>query len=150
LDPRVSEALALLDTSVWARMRDGRLAGRVAERILTRLERGELASTEPLLLEMRYSARDGGEFALLAEELGALPLLELDHAAIDGALQAQAQLAANRRISHRVKPVDLLVAAVADRHGAGVLHYDGDYDLIAKHTDLRFDSVWAAKRGSAG
>jgi predicted nucleic acid-binding protein len=146
----VSEALALLDTSVWARMRDGRLAGRAAERILSRLERGELASTEPLLLEMRYSARDGGEFALLAEELAALPLLELDHAAIDGALQAQGKLAANRRISHRVKPVDLLVAAVADRHGAAVLHYDSDYDLIAKHTDLRFDSVWAAKRGSAG
>jgi predicted nucleic acid-binding protein len=76
-------------------------------------------------------------------------LLELDHAAVDGALQAQAKLAANQRISHRVKPVDLLVAAVADRHGAGVLH-DGDYDLIAKHTDLRFDSMWAAKRGSAG
>jgi predicted nucleic acid-binding protein len=146
----VSEGLALLDTSVWARMRDGRIAGRGAERILERLERGELASTEPLLLEMRYSARDGAEFALLAEELGALPLLELDRAAIDGALQAQAKLAANRRISHRVKPVDLLVAAVADRHGAGVLHYDGDYDLIAKHTDLRFDSTWAAKRGSAG
>jgi predicted nucleic acid-binding protein len=146
----VSEALALLDTSVWARMRDGRIVGRDAERILSRLERGDLASTEPLLLEMRYSARDGGEFALLAEELGALPLLELDHAAVEGALQAQAQLAANRRISHRVKPVDLLVAAVADRHGAGVLHYDSDYDLIAKHTDLRFDSVWAAKRGSAG
>lgn len=145
----MSEALALLDTSVWARMRDGRIVGRDAERILSRLERGELASTEPLLLEMRYSARDGGEFALLAEELGALPLLELDHAAVEGALQAQAQLAANRRISRRVKPVDLLVAAVADRHGAGVLHYDGDYDLIAQHTDLRFDSVWAAQRGSA-
>lgn len=86
--------------------------------------------------------------ALLAEELAALPLLELDHAAIDGALQAQGKLATNRRISHRVKPVDLLVAAVADRHGAAVLHYDSDYDLIAKHTDLRFDSVWAAKRGS--
>jgi predicted nucleic acid-binding protein len=146
----VSEALALLDTSVWARMRDGCLTGRDAERILRRLERGELASTEPLLLEMRYSARDGAEFALLAEELGALPLLELDHAAVERALDAQAQLAANRRISHRVKPVDLLVAAVANRHGAGVLHYDSDYDLIAKHTDLRFDSVWAAKRGSAG
>jgi predicted nucleic acid-binding protein len=146
----VSVALALLDTSVWARMRDGRLIGGDAERILSRLERGELASTEPLLLEMRYSARDGGEFALLAEELDALPLLELDRAAIDGALKAQAKLAANPRISHRVKPVDLLVAAVAARHDAGVLHYDSDYDLIAKHTDLRFDSVWAAKRGSAG
>ncbi|HEY5344667.1 MAG TPA: PIN domain-containing protein [Solirubrobacteraceae bacterium] len=146
----MSEALALLDTSVWARMRDGRLAGRDAERVLARLERGELASTEPLLLEMRYSARDGGDFAALAEELDALPLLELDHPAIQGALQAQAKLAANPQISHRVKPIDLLVAAVAARHGAGILHYDGDYDLIAKHTDLRFESVWAVKRGSAG
>ena len=146
----MSEALALLDTSVWARMRDGRLVGRDAERVLARLERGELASTEPLLLEMRYSARDGVDFAALAEELDALPLLELDQLAIQGALQAQAKLAANPRISHRVKPIDLLVAAVADRHGAGILHYDGDYDLIAKHTDLSFASVWAAKRGSAG
>lgn len=39
---------------------------------------------------------------------------------------------------------------VAARHGAEILRYDGDYDLIAKHTDLRFESVWAAKRGSAG
>jgi predicted nucleic acid-binding protein len=99
---------------------------------------------------MRYSARDGGEFALLAEELGALPLLELDRTAVERALDAQAQLAANRRISHRAKPVDLLVAAVADRHGAGILHYDSDYDLIVQHTDLRFDSEWVAKRGSAG
>jgi predicted nucleic acid-binding protein len=146
----VSKALALLDTSVWARMRDGRLAGRKAEAILERLEHGELASTEPLLLEMRYSARDGAEFALLAEELGALPLLELDRTAVERALDAQAQLAANPRISHRAKPVDLLVAAVADRHGVGVLHYDSDYDLIVEHTDLRFDSEWVAKRGSVG
>jgi predicted nucleic acid-binding protein len=146
----MSEALTLLDISVWAGMRDGRLAGRDAERVLARLERGELASTEPLLLEMRYSARDGADFAALAEELDALPLLELDQPAIQGALQAQAKLAANPRISHRVKPIDLLVAAVADQRGAGILHYDGDYDLITKHTDLRFESVWAAKRGSAG
>jgi predicted nucleic acid-binding protein len=146
----MSEALTLLDTSVWVRMRDGRLAGRDAERVLARLERGELASTEPLLLEMRYSARDGTDFAALADELDALPLLELDQPAIQGALQAQAKLAANPRISHRVKPIDLLVAAVADQRGAGILHYDGDYDLITKHTDLRFKSVWAAKRGSAG
>ena len=106
--------------------------------------------TEPLLLEMRYSARDGDDFALLAEELEALPLLALDGTAIQRALDAQAQLAVDRRVSHRVKPIDLLVAGVADRHEAAVLHYDGDYDLIAKHTDLSFDSVWIAKRGSAG
>jgi hypothetical protein len=106
--------------------------------------------TEPLMLELRYSARDNEDFMSLAEELDALPLLSLDGMAIEGALQAQAQLAADRSVSHRVKPIDLLVAGVADRYEAAVLHYDSDYDLIAKHTDLSFDSVWVAKRGSAG
>ncbi len=44
----------------------------------------------------------------------------LDQGAIQGALQAQAKLAANPRISHCVKPIDLLVAAVAARHVAGI------------------------------
>lgn len=106
--------------------------------------------TEPLVLEMRYSARDAEDFALLAEELDALPLLRLDQLAVTRAIDAQAQLAADRAVSHRVKPVDLLVAGVADRHGAAILHYDSDYDLIAEHTDLSFESVWVADRGSAG
>ncbi|MGC2375192.1 MAG: PIN domain-containing protein [Solirubrobacteraceae bacterium] len=142
--------LSLLDTSVWSRLRDGRVAGAHAERVAARIEGGELATTEPLLLEMRYFARNAEDFALLAEELDALPLLPLDGTAIQRALDAQAQMAADKRVSHRVKPIDLLVAGVADRHEAAILHYDGDYDLIAKHTDLSFDSVWVAKRGSAG
>ena len=147
MDARLSKP-ALLDTSVWARLRDGRLTGRTADRLYARLERGELAISEPLLLEMRYSARDGRDFALLAEELDALPLLELDRTAIRRSLDAQAQLAAQPDVSHRVKPIDLLVAAVAERHAAAVLHYDADYDLLAERTDLAFESVWAAKRGS--
>jgi hypothetical protein len=39
-------------------------------------------------------------------------------------------------------------AALADARGVGVLHYDRDYDLIAKHTDLDFDSEWLAPAGS--
>jgi predicted nucleic acid-binding protein len=139
--------LALLDTSVWARLRDGRITGHAADPLYARLERGELALTEPLLLEMRYSARDGRDFALLAEELDALPLLELDRTAICRSLDAQAQLAVQPDVSHRVKPIDLLVAAVAERHTAAVVHYDADYDLLAERTDLAFESVWAVKRG---
>ncbi len=146
----MSAGLSLLDTSVWSRLRDGRIVGARARGLAARIERGELAMTEPLILEMRYSAREAKDFGMLAEELEALPLLTLDSAAVQRALDAQAQLAADRRVSHRVKPIDLLVAGVADRHGAAVLHYDSDYELIAKHTDLSFESVWAFKRGSAG
>lgn len=146
----MSASLSLLDTSVWSRLRDGCIAGVRARGLAARIELGELAMTEPLILEMRYSAREAKDFSMLAEELEALPLLTLDGRALQRALDAQAQLAADRRVSHRVKPIDLLVAGVADRHGAAVLHYDSDYELIAKHTDLSFQSVWAFRRGSAG
>ena len=142
--------LSLLDTSVWARLRDGRIAGSAAGALLDRMERGEIGVTEPLLLELRYSARDGREFALLAARLDSLPRFCLDGRAIALALDAQTQLAQASGVSHRVKPIDLLVAGVAARHGVSVVHYDADYDTIADHTDLAFESVWAAERGSAG
>lgn len=34
------------------------------------------------------------------------------------------------------------------RHGVGVLHYDRDYDTPAARTDIRFASVWLARRDS--
>ncbi len=141
-------SLALLDTSVWARLRDGRISGEAGAHIYASLVAGELALTEPLLLEMRYSARDGVDFTLLAEELDAMPLLALEPAAIGRSLEAQAQLAALSGVSHRVKPIDLLVGAVAERYGASVLHYDSDYQLLAERTDLDFEGIWAVPRGS--
>ncbi len=99
---------------------------------------------------MRFSARDARSFATLAEELDALPLLSLTPGAVRGALAAQAELAAHRRVSHRVKPIDLLVAAVADAHGVAVVHYDHDFDLLAEHTSLEFASQWVAPRGTLG
>jgi len=39
---------------------------------------------------------------------------------------------------------------MAEQHRAegGVLHYDRDYDLIAEHTRLNFESVWVADPGT--
>jgi hypothetical protein len=140
--------IALLDTSVWARLRDERISGATADNLYDQIERGELALTEPLLLEMRYSARDGSDFRLLAEELDAMPLLPLEPTAVRRSLAAQAQLAVLADVSHRVKPIDLLVAAVAEQHAAAVLHYDADYELLAERTDLAFQSLWVVGRGT--
>jgi predicted nucleic acid-binding protein len=46
-----------------------------------------------------------------------------------------------------VKPVDLLIASIANTEELGVLHYDHDYDIIVEHTSLSFPSVWVAPRG---
>lgn len=138
----------LIDHSVWARATDGRLAGPPRDRFDTALAAGELWSCPPALLEMRYSARDSGQFAAIASELDALEHAPLTTEAAASAVLAQAELAAAPGISHRVKPVDLLIAAIATTVEIGVLHYDHDYDTIAGHTTLAFPSVWVAPRGS--
>jgi len=138
----------MFDNSVWARALDGRLAGSRREIFEQALAAGELWTCPPTLLEMRYSARDSAHFETLAKELDSLPHAPLNAESAAVALVAQAELAKVKGISHRVKPVDLLIASTASTNGLGVLHYDHDYDTIEQHTSLSFASVWAAPRGS--
>jgi predicted nucleic acid-binding protein len=138
----------LLDNSAWVRAMDERLAGAPRKRFDAALTAGELWTCPPTLLEMLYSARDEGQFSAIAGELSALLHAPLTAEASVRAVSAQAELAAAPGVSHRVKPVDLLIAAVAATNELGVLHYDRDYDAIAQHTSLSFTSVWVATRGS--
>jgi predicted nucleic acid-binding protein len=140
----------LFDNSVWARLVDGRLVGPARETFEAALVANELWTCPPTLLEMRYSARDGDGFAVTARRLNALPHAPLTAEASSMALTAQAELAATPGSSHRVKPVDLLIASIATTEDLGVLHYDHDYDTILEHTSLSFFSVWVAPRGHIG
>jgi predicted nucleic acid-binding protein len=134
----------LLDNSAWVRL--SLLAEPRAAEIAAAIEAGRIATCLPFLLEAGYSARSLRERESLFELLSALPRFPIDHDVERRAEDAQHQL--TRVGHHRLPPVDLLVAALADRHGLGVLHYDHDYDLIAERTDLSFASVWLAPRGS--
>ncbi len=136
----------LLDNSAWARLGDRSLSASRAEEIATALEDGRIAVCLPFLLEAGYSARGATDHAVLLEELLALPVLSIDEAIERRAIDAQAQLA--RAGHHRLPPVDLILAAIADRHRLGVLHYDADYDVLRSKTDLRFESVWLSPRWS--
>jgi predicted nucleic acid-binding protein len=138
--------MLLLDNSAWVRLGDAELPAERADEIADALESGRVAACSPFLLEAGYSARNAREHDQLLAELRALPQYHLDEAVEQRALEAQAQLA--RMGHHRLPPVDLLIAALADRHGLGILHYDHDYDLIAEKTDLSFHSVWLADRGT--
>jgi len=134
----------LLDNSAWVRL--AALPDERASEIADAIEAGRIATCLPFLLEAGYSARSARGHDELVDQLAALPRFAIDDDVEQRALDAQRQLA--RVGHHRLPPVDLLVAAVADRHGLGVLHYDGDYDVIADKTELEFDSVWVAPRGA--
>ncbi len=138
--------VALLDLSAWARFEYPTLEqGRRAE-MAERLRSARLGVCLPFLCEAGYSARNALEHQEMLDTLLALPFYGIDAAVEARALDAQRQLA--RAGHHRLPFPDLLVAALADRHGCAVLHYDADYDLLRERTDLRFDSEWLAGRGS--
>lgn len=134
--------MLLLDNSAWAR-RGHRL---VRERLAGLIESGDVAVCLPFLLEAGYSARSGGDHARLIADLSLLPRIAIDGDIESLALRAQAQLAQVGH--HRLAPSDLVIAACAHRARAGVLHYDRDYDLLAEHTELQFDSEWLAPAAS--
>lgn len=136
----------LLDNSAWVRLDDASLPLERAEEIAAALEDGRVATCLPFLLEAGYSARSATDYSELTEELLVLPLIRIDEEIEQRTVDAQRQLA--RAAHHRLPPVDLILAAVADRHGLGVLHYDADFDVLAARTDLRFESVWLAPRGT--
>lgn len=136
----------LLDNSAWARLASPRLGQDRADEIADALEQQRIAACLPFLLEAGYSARGARDHGELMDELLALPQLRIDADVERRAVEAQGQLA--RAGHHRIPPVDLIIAALADHNGVGILHYDGDFDVLAARTDLRFDSVWLAERGA--
>lgn len=138
--------MILLDNSAWVRFAHPSLPTERVNELADAFEGGEIGVCLPFLLEAGYSARSGADHDRLFAELLALPRLAITDDVEQRALDAQRQLA--RVGHHRLPPVDLLMAAVADGHRVGLLHYDHDYDLLAQKTDLDFESVWLAPRGS--
>lgn len=122
----------------------GGLPGDRAETVAGWLEQRQLAICLPFLLEAGCSARASADYQEMMDEFGLLlPRVERAAAMDDRALLAQRELAA--RGHHRLAPLDVMIAACAHEVGAGVLHCDRDYDLIAEHTNLSFESVWLAQ-----
>lgn len=136
--------IELLDTSVWT------LAKRdpsIAEEVVEALRRDDVATCDPVRLELLYSARGIDEFRGVRAELGAVHHVPVDQAIWDRALDVYELLAAQggahqRQVSHP----DLLIAAAAEAAGLPVLHYDEDYDRIGEATGQPMR--WVRPRGS--
>ena len=98
-----------------------------------------------VLLEAGFSVRLGDQRSAMMADLAKLPRVEIDKDVEAAALDAQRELADIGH--HRLAPADVMIAACAHAAGMGVLHYDSDYDLLAKRTRLRFHSEWLAQPG---
>ena len=106
---------------------------------------GAIATCGIVDLELLYSASSPTVYASLALALRALPRVPVTEAVLDRSLEVQAQLAESSQ--HRAVPLpDLIVAACAESAALTVLHYDADYERIAKITGQ--PTQWVLPRGS--
>jgi len=106
---------------------------------------GEIATCGIVDLELLYSATSRATYRALAEALRGMPRVPVEEACVRRALQIQAMLA--ERSQHRAVPLpDLLLAACAEQAGLAVLHYDADFERIAKLTGQ--PTQWIVPRGS--
>lgn len=107
---------------------------------------GQVATCGIIDLEVYFSARSHGDFVqtrVLRER--AFTSIAMEQRDFDRAIEVMEMLA--RHGKHRsVALPDLLIAAVAERAGLSVLHYDEDYDRIAAVTDQPVQ--WVVHRGS--
>jgi predicted nucleic acid-binding protein len=136
----------LLDNSAWSRLLQGAVPKDRASTIAAWMERGEIAVSLPFLLEAGCSARSAADLRAMMVKLDRLPRIAIDKEVERLALRAQRELAEVGH--HRLAPIDVMIAACAHRADAGVLHYDGDYDILAEHTSLLFDNEWLAPSGA--
>lgn len=138
--------MLLLDNSAWARIVSGSLDDERAATVALWTEQRELATCLPFLLEAGYSAQSAAHHTTMMIDFALLPHVPITSAMEERAHQAQRELAAIGH--HRLAPLDIVIAACAHEAGAGVLHYDRDYDILAARTTLEFASEWVALPGS--
>ncbi|MES4901694.1 MULTISPECIES: PIN domain nuclease [unclassified Streptomyces] len=107
---------------------------------------GLLAVCGAVELEVLHSARSKADAERIRDEMRGFDWLSTPDEAWDRALEVQTQLIAAGNWK-ALSVSDLVIAATAERHGAIVLHYDGDYDMIAAVTGQ--PTRWVAVSGTA-
>lgn len=129
------------DTSALAR----RQVESVADKLNPLLVSGLVARCTPTDLEAGFSSTSPGRHRAMREARTAWPFVPMDQPVLDRAVEVQDLLA--ERSQHRgAKIADLLIAAAAEAAGLVVLHYNRDFDLIAKVT--RQPTEWVVPAGT--
>ena len=132
----------LADTSALARLRHGPVAAVLGPMI----EAGLVATCGVIEFELGWATRNVKEFdELRADRDAGYEWLATQDEDWRRALDVQAALWRGGQVRAVGFP-DLLVAAVAERERVTVLHYDNDYELIARVTSQPV--TWVVPRGT--
>jgi predicted nucleic acid-binding protein len=140
--PAAAGQLYLIDTSAHARVQHPAvrdiMAGLIADKAA--------ATAVTVDLEAGYSGRDLSDVRAIAERRRSLyAVLPVSEVIAQRARDVQVGMAA-RGLHRAAGVIDLLTAAVAEYHGAVLLHYDADFEHIAAVTGQAHK--WIVPRGT--
>jgi predicted nucleic acid-binding protein len=125
----------LIDTSAWIEfLRD--TGNPVSERV-DELLGSEIATCDPVRMEILAGARDGQHLTLLRGLLARAVTLPVRPADYDQAALLYRTCRAQGGTVRKL--IDCLIAAVAIAADIPVLHADRDFDRLAEHTALRLE-----------
>lgn len=134
--------LHLIDTSAAAR-----IGNEAVRNVIVRMISDRTAATCVTVdLEAGYSGRNLADVQNIAQRRRALYAnLPINESIAERAREVQMLMARHGR--HRAAGiVDLMTAAIAEFHGAAIVHYDADFEHIAAVT--RQTHVWVVPKGS--
>jgi predicted nucleic acid-binding protein len=123
----------LIDTSAWIEfLRD--TGSSICDEV-DRLLGSDIAICDPVRMEVLAGARDEAHLSQLRGLLARATLLPTGPADYESAA-ALYRLCRRRGATVR-KLVDCLIGAVAAREATALLHSDADFDVLARHSDVR-------------
>lgn len=119
----------LIDTSAWilSFRETGNL--KLKEFVKESLEADRAATTNFVIMELLQGCKTKKEYDSLSARLNALPFYAIDDTVWVIAYEAGFAL---RRKGVTAPTVDILICAIAKRHGLAVLHHDEHIRLIAR------------------
>jgi len=132
----------LADSSIWGWANSGRRPD-IAEKLAERLERGEVCTCPPVIIEALHRATAGREYeelyGTLFEPVDVVPLTE---GAASRAVEVQRSMAASTHGNHLRPAVDFLLAAAAELAGEEIVlwFFDKDLLVICEHTGQPYEA----------
>ena len=134
----MASQLYLVDTSVWIFALRRNAPTGVTRRVADLLHLDAVATCGLIELELLGGTRYEPEYDRLRARLRGLHYLPTESADWTEAARLAYDL---RRLGVTVPYTDALLAAIAHRNGAIIVHADRDFDLIAAHSGVDVESL---------
>jgi predicted nucleic acid-binding protein len=135
VEPVLLDRPALFDTGVWTWARDRRFP-ELASWFNAQVANGFVLVCDVVVLELVRLTPNESRAREVAGHLGAFESVVMGAELWKRARELQSLLSANGD-HRRVPPVDLLIGAAAERADVPLVHYDRDYERLARVSALQ-------------